>query len=92
MLIEDLSMFFADFATACTVGAATTLGIFSTPHELGGLGITGVAATQPTLIVRTASVATDPVGLSATVGAVSYVVAAHEPDGTGISRLLLDRA
>lgn len=85
-------MFFADFGTVCAVGAQSTSGIFSTPHELGGLGITGMAATQPTLIVRTASVAADPVGLAATVGAVSYIVAAAEADGTGISRLLLDRA
>ena len=44
------------------------------------------------LTLATADVPASPVGLTVVVGAVSYLVAEHEPDGTGISRLLLESA
>jgi hypothetical protein len=52
----------------------------------------GMAGTQPTLRLRTADVAADPVGQAVSVNAVAYTVAAHEPDGTGVSVLMLERA
>jgi len=90
-MTEDLAPFFADFAVACTVNGAAVRGIFDNGFALGAVGI-GMAGTQPTLRLRTADVTADPVGQAVSVNAVAYTVAAHEPDGTGISVLMLERA
>jgi hypothetical protein len=44
------------------------------------------------LTVPTAGLSADPVGQTAVVGGTSYLVAAHQPDGTGVSTLMLERA
>jgi hypothetical protein len=90
-MTEDLAPFFADFAVACTVNGAAVRGIFDNGFALGAVGI-GMAGTQPTLRLRTADVTSDPVGQAVSVNAVAYTVAAHEPDGTGVSVLMLERA
>ena len=64
--------------------------IFDNAYALGSVGPYGMASTQPVLTLRTQDVPADPVGKSAVVGAITYLVAAHEPDGTGVSRLLLE--
>ena len=51
-----------------------------------------MASTQPAYTLPSVSVPANPVGLALVIGATSYVVAAHEPEGTGVSRLLLERA
>jgi hypothetical protein len=90
-MTEDLAPFFADFAVACTVNGQAVRGIFDNGFALGAVGI-GMAGTQPTLRLRTADVTADPVGQAVSVNAVAYTVAAHEPDGTGVSVLMLERA
>lgn len=91
MFTEDLAPFFADFAVDATVAGQAVRGIFDNGFALGSVGV-GMAGTQPSLQVRTADVAADPVGQAVTVNTVAYNVAAHEPDGTGVSLLLLERA
>lgn len=92
MFAEDLAAYFTDFAaTSCTVGGVSVRAIFDNGYALGDVGL-GMAGTQPSLRVRTAALVGDPVGQAVAVGAVAYTVAAHEPDGTGISLLLLERA
>ncbi len=90
-MTEDLAPFFADFAVNATVNGAAVRGIFDNGFALGSVGI-GMAGTQPTLRLRTADVTADPVGQAVSVNAVAYTVAAHEPDGTGVSVLMLERA
>jgi hypothetical protein len=90
-MTEDLAPFFADFAVDATVNGAAVRGIFDNGFALGSVGI-GMAGTQPTLRLRTADVTADPVGQAVSVNAVAYTVAAHEPDGTGVSVLMLERA
>lgn len=92
MMTEALSAFFsaAEFASTVTVNGVTVAAIFDNANALGSVGPYGMASTQPTLTLPTTSVPANPVGLSAVVGAVTYLVAAHEPDGTGVSRLLLE--
>jgi hypothetical protein len=90
-MTEDLAPFFADFAVDATVNGQAVRGIFDNGFALGSVGI-GMAGTQPTLRLRTADVAADPVGQAVSVNAVAYTVAAHEPDGTGMSMLMLERA
>jgi hypothetical protein len=90
-MTEDLAPFFADFAVDATVNGQAVRGIFDNGFALGAVGI-GMAGTQPTLRLRTADVTADPVGQAVSVNAVAYTVAAHEPDGTGVSVLMLERA
>lgn len=75
-----------------TLNGVAVTGIFDNANALGSVGPYSMASTQPTLTLPTTSVPANPVGLSAVVGAVTYLVAAHEPDGTGVSRLLLEAA
>ncbi len=91
MFAEDIRAFFQPEDTA-TVAGLTVRAIFDNGYALGHVGLSGMATTQPTLTLASADVSTNPVGAAVLVGAVAYVVAAHEPDGTGISRLLLESA
>jgi Phage Head-Tail Attachment len=70
-------------------GGAPVPGIFDNGYALGAVGI-GMAGTQPTITLATASVSGEAVGQTLVVNGSSYYVAAHEPDGTGVSRLLLE--
>lgn len=93
MFTESLAPFFIDFAaTSCTVGGVAVQAIFDNDLALGRVGLMGMASVQPTLLLSTSSIAADPVGLAAVVNGISYLVAAHEPDGTGLSLLRLERA
>jgi hypothetical protein len=93
MFSEDLSAFFADFgASSCTVAGQPVQAIFDNGHALGSVGPIGIATTQPRLTCATAALPADPVGAPVVVGAASYMVTEHQPDGTGISLLLLDVA
>ncbi|MEN9438321.1 MAG: hypothetical protein RIR09_2976 [Pseudomonadota bacterium] len=75
-----------------TVGGSVVDAIFDNGNTLGNVGIMGMASTQPVLNLASADVPSNPVGAAVLVGSASYLVAAHEPDGTGISRLLLESA
>lgn len=94
MFTEDFSAFMntAEFATSVTLNGVTVPAIFDAAYALGSVGAYGMASTQPSLMLATADVPADPVGKTAVVGTVSYLVVAHEPDGTGVSRLLLEAA
>lgn len=76
---------------AVTVNGQPVEAVFDDGFALGTVGI-GMAARGPALTLRTSDLTGEPVGQAATVGATAYVVAAHEPDGTGMSVLMLERA
>jgi len=78
--------------TQATVDGIVVDAIFDNAYQLGDVGGSGMASTAPVLTLATTDVPTDPVGKSVVVNSVSYVVAAHEPDGTGVSLLLLEKA
>lgn len=93
MFAEDAAAFFADFGQPATVGVQAVQGVFDNAHALGAVGGfagMGIATTQPRLTCATASLPANPVGQACTVASGSYVVAEHQPDGTGISVLLLE--
>jgi len=95
MFAEDHSTFFdttLGFAQLATVGGASVAVIFDNASSLGAVGPYGMASTQPSVTLPTTQVPADPVGTTVVVGGSTYLVAAHEPDGTGISRLLLELA
>lgn len=89
---EDLSAFFADFADQAQLGGQPVRGIFDNGYALAAGGVVGLASTQPAFTLATSSVGPDVVGQTLVVGSTSYVVAEHQPDGTGVSLLLLERA
>lgn len=76
-------------ANASLAGAAVR-GIFDAGHALGQVGI-GMAGTQSMFTLATASIVGEAVGQSLVIGSTTYTVAAHEPDGTGVSVLLLEK-
>lgn len=78
-------------------------GIFDNGYTLGNVGLSGMAGTQPTWTVATADIPPrvidwfryfqepfDPLDLLVTLNGSTYKIVAHEPDGTGISRLLME--
>jgi len=93
MFSENIPAFFADFGVAATLGGNAVRGVFDNGFALGSVGLVGMSGTQPTYTLPTASVTpADPVGQALVIGADVYAVAAHEPDGTGVSRLVLELA
>lgn len=89
---EDLSPFFnpAEFGSNATLAGVAVAGIFDAAYQMADVG-TGMASTAPVYTLATSAVPASPVGTTLVVNAVIYTVAAHEPDGTGVSRLLLER-
>lgn len=74
-------------------------GIFDNDYALGAVGPFGMASSTPIFTLDSAQVPSGVVGKTlaigedtATTSQVRYTVAAHEPDGTGVSRLLLEAA
>jgi hypothetical protein len=92
--VENLVPFFstAEFAVDATLNGVAVRGIFDSAYQLGDVGSSGMASTAPVLTLATTDVPSSPVGKSVVVNSISYVVSAHEPDGTGVSLLLLERA
>ncbi len=90
---EDLSVFFNEdeFAVSATLDGASVTGIFDNGYTLGTVGPTGMASSQPMFRLATASVPASPVGKSLVTGGTTYSVAEHQPDGTGVSTLMLER-
>lgn len=91
---EDLFAFLgtADFAVTATYdSSAEVVGIFGAPHELVPLGMAMAAAAAPQFVCRSADIAANPVGKTLLVNAVTYTIAEHQPDGTGMSLLILKR-
>lgn len=67
-------------------------GIFDSSHAMAPVGAVGIAGLQPTVTVLTSAITGDPVGQAVVVSGHQFVCAAHEPDGSGMSVLLLERA
>ena len=92
MFVEDMSPFFnsAEFGLTVTLGGVAVQAIFDNGFSLGNVGDIGMSSTRLALTLATASVPPSPEGQTAVVNGVTYLVAGHEPDGTGVSRLLLE--
>lgn len=91
---EDLAPFFSEteFADSATLGVSAVKVIFDRAYLDGQ----GVASGAPVVQIQSSSVPANVVGLplviATGVGAGSYTVQAHEPDGTGMSMLELRKA
>ena len=102
---EDFTAFFspAEFAVQTTLAGVVVRGIFDNAYQLADVGGAGMASTQPTLTLPSASVPPQvvdwfsyfaeprvPVDLRLTIHGKNYQIMAHEADGTGISMLRLE--
>lgn len=74
------------------LGGVEVRGVFDNGYAMGAVGMSGMASTQPVFTLATDALAGEAVGQTLQVNGVAYLVAAHEPDGTGMSRLLLEAA
>ena len=88
MLVEDLAPFFAlPFGVSATVSGTPLIGIYD-DRSVIVLDVEGIA---PTLLCRTADL---PGGLAqgatVTVGSASYKLCDIQPDGTGLTLLILE--
>lgn len=90
MFVEDHALFFADYGVTAIVGGETVSVIFDNGYSLGNVGPIGMASSQPVLKLATANVPVNPVGAPVVIGEAVFSIGAHEPDGTGMSRLLLE--
>jgi hypothetical protein len=91
---EDFAPFMqqAEFADSALLAGAPVQVIFDRAYSDGQ----GIASGAPVVQIPSSSVPSNVVGLplviSTGVGAGSYTVHAHEPDGTGFSTLELRKA
>lgn len=80
-------------ATATLPGGAQVAVIFDMPGVVASVGPMGMQTEAPACTVASEALPADIVGQPITIGAMAFTVTAHEPDGTGMSRLwLLERA
>lgn len=89
---EDFTVFFADFGVTATpdVGADVTV-IFDRAHieALGG----GISGTQPVALAVSADVSSwSSNGTKLTIAGTAYTLRDIQPDGTGLSLLILEAA
>lgn len=100
MFTEDLTPFFdADSVgvSIATVGGVAGVGVqFSNTFALVSVGSLGMASSSPAISLPDTAVPADPVGTAVVItqghGLGSYLVAEHEPDGSGVSVLVLELA
>lgn len=99
-MVEDLTPFFnaSEFADMAALdGDEAVPVIFDNAYVRADVGGLGMASTQPAVTVPTAAVPASPRGKSAVVtstvhGTLHFKIVDHEPDGTGVSVLFLEKA
>lgn len=94
--VEDLSAFlsvaeFSSLALRLDTGADVPV-IFDNGYALGNVGALGVANGQPTALARSADLAGLDVGGLLHIDSQNYAVAELQPDGTGMTLAVLERA
>lgn len=87
MFVEPLDAYLHDFGIPATVGGVACRGVFDSAYA-DALGI--AAGTQPVLTIKTSAAPTVAQGQTVTLSHGRYIVAAVEPDGTGMTRLRLE--
>lgn len=92
-MTEDMDVFFStdEFAHQAVLNGRALMGIFTDAFERLDVGAIGMSSVQPALTVPTADVPDLVEGLPLEVAGKRYTVAEHQPDGTGVSLLLLER-
>ena len=71
------------------IGGVTVPGIFRTPSSTDRLGA-GAANITPTVEVASSAVMAEPVGQRIEIAGVPYMITETQPDGTGMTALLVE--
>lgn len=74
------------------VNGIQVAGVFSNGYAAGSVGAFGMATSGPMIELPTVSVPANPEGLQVIAHGQQYTIAEHQPDGSGISRLMLEAA
>ena len=86
----DRTALLADYGTTVTkTDASTFTAIFDNDFLAVDLDESEVESTEPTLLARTADVSGLAHGDSLTISSTSYTVRGIQPDGTGMTQIML---
>ena len=86
----DRSAMLADYGITVTKSDTSTfIGIFDNDFLAVDLDESEVESTEPTLLARTADVSGLAHGDSLTISSTSYKVRGIQPDGTGMTQIML---
>ncbi len=85
----DLPAMFADFGIPATVGGVALTALFDDEYATA---LDAVAGSAPVLMVQTSDVPAVALGAAVLLDSTSYTVIGIQPDGTGITRLVLEAA
>lgn len=86
--VEDLSVYFTDFGVAATLDGQAVRGVFDNGY-MQALG--GMASAEPSFMLRSADASTATQASLLVVAGTTYRVRSLQPDGTGVTTLLLER-
>ena len=71
------------------IGGVLVPGIFRKPSSTDSIGV-GAANTSPSVQVASNAVMAEPVGQQITIASVPYVIVEPQPDGTGMTTLIVE--
>lgn len=77
--------------TNATIGGNPVVGIFDNEYVEIDNGVAPVVGTKPTLTVRDSDAVGAIAGTNVVVGSTNYKVIIPQPDGTGVTVLILER-
>lgn len=72
------------------IAGVEVTGIFRNPSQNAALGI-GMADTRPSVTVASSAVPENPVDSVIDIDGAPYTISTHEPDGTGLTVLRVER-
>lgn len=89
--IDDLDTFFEEFGKTATVGGVDITVIFDAAFAgVEAFGVT-VETDSPLMVAKSTDVASVARGASVVIESVTYKVTGIQPDGTGITAVILSR-
>lgn len=88
-MTENLDAFLSDFATSATLpSTAVVRGLFDNAY----LDALGIEASGPSFLGKASDLSGLTHGSAVSIGGSSYTVRGIQPDGTGLTRLVLEEA
>ena len=87
-LAADMPVFFSDFGVAATLDGGAVRGVFDSEYMQA---FDGMAGTTSMFRLPSTSAASATTSSVLVVGAASYRVRSVQPDGTGVTVLMLER-
>jgi len=85
---NDAVLWHLSNAAATLPSTAVARGIFDNGYS----EVLGVAGSEPSFTAKTSDVSVRAYGNAVSIGGISYTVRGIMPDGTGLTRLVLERA